>query len=97
MINDLPRSIAIAIKAINLDNIKIVPVDTDTGIKHSISVFNIFRSEKRLIQKAANIVNADIKAALAKNKDSVFYVYMVADICYKNLFVTKLNMHYDIK
>jgi hypothetical protein len=92
--DNLPVSLQIAAGATELDNIKIIPVDKNPGIRHTISTFKIGKWEKRLISKSVNFINDDIKKSLKSNEK--FYVYCLGNIR-KNMFFVNLDLLYDIK
>ena len=94
----LAMAIAVAAKATGLDNIKIVPVLEDTGIRHVVNTSNTPGWRDRIIGKAARIINNDIKLSLENNRDSVFYVYAICmDVPAGNPLLRRVELHYDIR
>ena len=96
MENNLPIALAIASQSVELDNIKIKPVTTETGIRCSICVLNNGNWKNKLIKKCSQYINKDIKNSLEINKDITFYPYTLGDIKFNWFFVT-INLHYEIK
>ena len=53
----LPFALNVTAKATGLDNIKIVPVNEDTGVRRSEYVLKMGNWEKRLVDKCVKSIN----------------------------------------
>lgn len=97
--NRLPFALHVAAKSTELDNIKIIPINKDMGVRHSAFVLKIGNWEKRLVNKCAKVINDDIEQSLIRNPEAMFYVYIIGES--KNMegsiFIAQADMHYDIK
>jgi hypothetical protein len=80
--NQLPFSMAVAAKATELDNIKVIVVNEPIDTHWAVGIYpdEVENYEAVLIEKLASIINENIKEALEKNPDAKLYVYILGQI-----------------
>ena len=80
--NQLPFSMAVAAKATELDNIKVVVVSEPISTHWAVGIYpdDVKDYESMLVEKLASIINENIKEALIKNPDVKLYVYILGQI-----------------
>ena len=95
--DELPIALKLAAKSISLDKIKIIPVDYETGVRHTTKTLIFFGWKNRLINKCVDKINTDIDNSIDKDKNLKFYVYMMGKVYRKNIIFMCLDSHYEIK
>jgi len=90
----LPYAITIAAKATEIDNIKVIPVNSECGIAQSFWAFRIFNYKKRLVRRAVRNLNRDIRKALKKDPNVKLYIYALA---YHEYYDYTIHLHMDYK
>jgi hypothetical protein len=109
--NNLPLSLRVAAQTIELDYIQITPTTVKQKLYWFI-IFRpiIYKKEHNLVidftpsqhfeefsvNKTSDILNKKIRLALQKNKNAVFYVYLIFDIQHYPFF-SIIKMDYQIK
>ena len=95
--DNLPIAIKLAAKSTSLDKIKIIPVNYETGVRHTEKTLNFFGWENRLINKMVKTINNDIDVSVGIDENLKFYVYMMGKVYRKNIIFMCLDSHYEIK
>jgi len=95
--NHLPFSMELAAKSTSLDKIKIIPVNYETGIRHTKKTLIFYGWKERLINKMVKTINKDIDDSIEKDKNLKFYVYIMGKVYRKNIIFMCLESHYEIK
>jgi len=93
MKTNLPFALKLAGYATSLDNVKITPVNFDTGVRTTISTLNIFGWKKRLLKKAIKYINNDINIY---PYGSEIQIYSFGGYFYKKYIWINTDLKYNI-
>ena len=94
--HNIPYCMQIAVGATQLDNIKTVPTNSKLPTRKTFFFLKRGDWEKRLVKRAVEHLNEDIRGNLIRLKEPKFYPYVLADVKHY-LFFVKLDMKYSIK
>ena len=92
----LPYPLRIAAGATQLDKVKIVPINYRISVRKTVFVLKHGNWQDRLVNKAVDVLNEDIRVMLIGHKNLEFHVWKIADVKENPIFVT-LNMCYKFR
>jgi len=97
----LPFPLRVAAQATELDNIKILPVNEDTGVRHIVTTLNLPGWEKRLLKKTVKVINKDIRDSIngldsVKRKKLTIFVYLLGGKFEKKFPLIYTELKYEI-